>query len=296
MPKGKLYKRKRNMRRSKKKIVKRSGKPTRQFAVAVKKVIHRLAENKVRQAEGKWGVRYMSDSNTDLMVQSNLVPLSPYPQVGLAVDECLAISQGTGSSSRIGNQIQTRRAIFRGVFTPNKYDPANNPVPLPMEILLIIFKLKGVGPTGSFGDDLDGARHMLNNHLYQANYGSGQSSKGIDGQLLSLTREFNKDAVNILYKRVFKLGVANIQTSLDGDRASNQSYANNDFKYNCKFTIDCTKYLLKTYKYNDNDTETSNSNTYAFWCPFNASGFNTNNNGLFPCTLNWNLTYEFEDI
>lgn len=278
----------------KRRVVKKSGQPTRQFAKMVRRVLATQSENKVRQAGAKSSLRYMSDS-TDLMIQSNLIPVCPYSSAGLVADEVLAIVQGSGSNQRIGNSIRTRRAIFSGVFYPNKYDPAINPQPTPMEVMLIIFKIKGQGVTGTLGDTLEGARHLLNNHCYQGNFATTQGSAGVNGEINTLTRAFNKDAIEVMYKRVFKLGNNAIQTSLSGDRANHQSYANNDFKYNCKFRINITKYLSKVYKFNDNDTVTSNRNTYAFWQPLPADGTDLNNNGLFPATIDWNLTYEYED-
>lgn len=279
----------------KRRVVKKNGRPTRAFAKMVRRVLATDSENKIRQAEGNYGVRYMSDSTTDLMIQSNLIPLSPYPNAGLSTSEVIGISQGSGSNQRIGNQIRTRRATLKGVFYPTKYDAANNPQPVPMEILLIIFKIKGTSGTGAFGDDLDGARHLLNNHCFQSNYSTTQGSSGVNGELLTLTRAWNKDVIQICYKRVFKLGNQYIQTSLSGDRGNHQSYSNNDFKYNCKFSINITKYLSKVYRFLDNETTTSNRNTYCFWMPLPADGTDLNNNGLFPCKCDWNLTYEYED-
>jgi len=277
------------------KVVKKSGQPTRDFAKMVRRVLATQSENKVRQAQGSYAMRYMSDNINDTMIQSNLIPISPYPSAGLAADETIAIVQGSGSNQRIGNSIRTRRAILRGVFYPLKYNATNNPQPVPMEIMLIIFKIKGQGVTGQNGDDLYGAQHLLNNHAYQYNYSTTQSSLGVNGELITLTRAFNNDAIQICYKRVFKLGNSGISTSLSGDRQNQQQYVNNDFKLNCKFNINVTKYLSKVYKFNDNDTTTSNRNTYAFWMPLPSDGYDLNNNGIFPAQCDWNLTYEYED-
>lgn len=259
-----------------------------------REVVASMAQNKVRQSGGSYGVRYMSDATNDLMIQHNLIPLSPYPAVGLSADETIEILQGTGSSTRNGNQIRTRKAVLRLVFTPLKYDSATNPLPAPMEVMIIIFKCKGIQGTGPDGDDLDGARYLLNNHCFQSNY-STQSSTGVDGRLITITRPFNNDTIQVLKKKVIKVGNSGISTSLSGDRTNQQQYVNNDFKLNQKLTFNVTKYLSKVYRYNDNDGETCNKNLFFFCCPFSADGYNLNNNGIIPLRMDWNYVYEYEN-
>lgn len=281
----------RNLRR--KKVVSKTRKPTRAFSKAVQSVISRNVENKIYQAMFIMPCYYAS-SSPDVMNWRGLFPITPYTSAGSPLDSTISIVQGTSQKARIGNVIRTKRAVLKGVLVPKLQDPTINPEPRPLEVCMWIFKLKGFASTGSLGDTIDGAEYVLENHFFQ-NATAGGTSEGLTGELMDIIRPVNQDVVQLLYKRVFKVGWSEITNSNQGNIGNNQRYLNNDFKYNQKFSIDVTKYIPKIIKYNDNDDAPNIRNTYVMICPYNADGIFSTNSSLYPLTAHWSLEYTYED-
>ena len=67
--------------------------------------------------------------------------------------------------------------------------------------------------------------------------------------LADMVLDLNRDRYQIYHDEKFKVGTSNFQGT--GNIAGFQFFANNDFKYNCEFYVDCTKFLPKTITYND---------------------------------------------
>lgn len=289
-------KKKRSMKKkrtTKRKVVSRSGRPTKALSKMVQRIISRNIENKVHQSFYEMPVYYVS-SGADAMEFRGLFPITPYTATGSPPDTCIGITYGTSQKARIGNTIRTKRAILKGILFPRARDGDLNPEPRPLEVCLWIFKLKGFGVTGGLGDTLGGAEYALENNFLQDATATG-SAEGLTGQLIDVMRPVNTDGIQILHKRVFKLGYSAVSASNQGNLGDNQGYANNDFKYNQKFSINVTKYLPKVIKYDDNDDMPSIRHTYVMIAPYNADGSNSNNSSLSPCICNWSLEYTYED-
>lgn len=278
---------------TKRKVVSKRRSPTRAFTKMVQSVVSRNIENKIYQAHTVLPLYYVS-AGSDVMEWRGLFPLTPYTASGAPIDSTISIVHGTSQRARIGNVIRTKRAVLKGVIQPYPQDATLNPNPRPLEICMWIFKLKGYASTGALGDTLGGAEHVLENHFLQNATASG-TSEGLTGELMDIVRPVNQDVVQLLYKRVFKVGYSEIGTSSQATIAQNQRYMNNDFKYNQKFSINVTKYLPKIIKYNDNDDTPNIKNTYCMIAPYNADGTTSTNSNQLPATCHWSLEYTYED-
>lgn len=287
----KIVRRKRIIRR--KKVVNKSRQPTRAFTKMVQAVVSRNIENKIYQAHTVMPLYYVSPTN-DVMEWRGLFPLTPYTATGAPIDSTISIVQGTSQRARIGNVIRTKRAVLKGIILPYPQGSPLNPEPRPMEICMWIFKLKGFASTGALGDTLGGAEHVLENHFLQ-NATAGGTSEGLTGELMDVLRPVNQDVVQLLYKRVFKVGWSEVYSSNQGNLANNQKYMNNDFKYNEKFSINVTDYIPKIIKYNDNDDTPNIKNTYCMIAPYNADGVTSTNSSIVPAVCHWSLEYTYED-
>lgn len=246
----------------------------------VKQEIHRQEENKMRQNGGTGSILPTTHTN----YQTNcIIPLSPYYEAGLSVAQNLDIAQGTSIASRIGNRINTRSGRLRFVLYPSAYNATTNPNPQPCNVTMWIFKLKS-GLTDSSSNVLG----TLQNNWFK--YGS--SSIGIQNNLGDNVLIPNPDFIQVLKRKIFKVGCA--VDNGTGGSATLQYFANNDYKYNNIYSIDCTKYIRKNIHYPDNSLIPSTATT---WCAFTVS-YATNTtmtNSTIPVQFQWEYDFRYED-
>jgi len=236
-----------------KKTIKKSRRRTKRTSTAsvkriVKQAISRSLENKCRQYNNTFNVVPSSDIGA---FDANILPLHPYQSF-------LQIDQGVGQGARIGNSITTKRVMFKGTLTPKAYNPDFNPTPSPHQIKMFIFydrRFPTFQPTPATNGD-----------FYQFN----NTSEGFSNNLTDLWKPVNTDRYRLLYQRTFKLGFA--AYSGTGSSASFQSYANNDFKLNANFSINITKYLIKTVKFDDNNSDPTTRGLWCMFVPLKANG------------------------
>lgn len=271
--KPRAYKKKRVMRR------KVSTKPSLAIRRYVKRELSRQIENKTHQASYQMECHNSNTAGSMSNEFHGLIPITPYTATGAPVGTTIAITQGTGQASRIGNVIRVKRATLRGVMFPNDLNASTNPMPKAYEVCMWIFKLKD----RAFGDELTYANSVINTEFLQDN----NATAGITGELINLVQPVNKDLIHLYYKRVFKLAYA------AGTNTGN--LGNNDFKYNQKFSINVSKYVPKVIKYNDNTDMPSISHTYCLIVPFNADGTYYTDGQYEPMRCDWCLDYVYED-
>jgi len=244
---------------------------------AIQSVMSRNIENKSRQANYRMNLQYAQPSATALPF-NGLFPLTPYDSAGTPAASTIQIIQGTGQGHRIGNVIKTKYATLKGVIAPLPLNGSTNPTPAPMEVCMWIFKLKDLRN----GNQLITAQDNINTQFFQ----SGNSTAGVTGQLFNIIQAINQDNIQLYYKRVFKIGFAAGQ--------SGGSIANNDFHYNRKFSINITKYLPKTIKFDDNVEMPSVNHVYCYIAPFKADG-DVDTGALNGATCDWEINYVYED-
>lgn len=169
------------------------------------------------------------------------------------------INQGVGQGQRVGNKVTLKSMILRVILAPYNYQATLNPLPAPAVIRFVVFYDK------------------LNPHLTPSPQTSGDILDFNNGtsrflnDLLDSVVGFNTDRYRILVDRKVKLGYSSYTGT--GTTAANQSYNNNEFKYNANFTVDLAKFLPKNITYNDNTSEASVPHGLSFMCiPCRADG------------------------
>lgn len=275
---GKYARGKRSVYR--KKVVNRSRKPTRAFTKLVQAVVSRNIENKSYQAGmDVMNCRYPATNPT--LQFNGLFPLTPYPSSGSPAGSTVTLVQGHESNQRVGNSIRTKYATLKGIIFPFPVSESLNPDPKPLEAVMWIFKMKRSDPIG--GQYLAAAEDTCQTAMFQ----DGNSVEGITGNLLDVMKAINQDRIQLLHKRVFKIGFsAGSNTTTD--------HPNNDFKLNRKFSINITKYLPKNIKFDDGDDDPSCKHTYCLiqgYCADNT----IQSNDRYNLNVSWQLNYVYED-
>lgn len=237
----------------------------------VKKEIARNVENKTKQAFNYGYNLYPSNSANFPL---NVIELGPSAN--------LTISQGTGQGDRIGNTIKTKRLTWKGTIVPTPYDATVNPNPRPTQVKIWIFYDRS-DPT---------AVPQVGSNFYQ----DGNVSKGFQNDLVDLWAPVNTDKYRLLTSKTFKLGYSSYYgtAASPANAGAYQYYNNNDFKLNCNFSFDLTKYYPQMVKFSDAPTTPSTRGLFALFHYVNADG--TAITSTFrQVDVQWMQSYEYED-
>lgn len=266
------YRKKRTTKRrfAKKRSMKRSVKRP-----ALKKMIRREIS---RNIESKTVQHYDYDQrlygvNNVSFQTDNIFPLGPDPG-------SLIVTQGVTQSQRIGNVVKTKKLMFKGTFVPLPYDGTFNPQPQPVQLTMWIFydKTNPVAvPTPTASNDF---------------FQNGAASKGFQNDLTDNWSPVNTDRYRVLLRRNFKLGFAQFAGS--GASVTNQNFANNDFKLNCNFSINLTKYYPKMVKFNDGTTTPTTRGLFCMVTYALANGGQVPP-AAYMVGMQWMQNYVFED-
>lgn len=194
------------------------------------KVIAQRTENKV--------MNYLF-ARTNMFVYGNAFwggaqcfPISPYSGYVNTV-------QGSGQNQRLGNEISIKKATIKLMFNQNAYSATTNNQPAPMLIKVVTF--------------YDKTQTTLLPTLVPGLYQNGSSTLDPDanGLNVDIIKTFNRDRYVIKSSRVLKVGWSTNVNAASGAQSLLQYHANNDFPMFNTFSLDYTKYLVKTVKYND---------------------------------------------
>lgn len=189
------------------------------------------------------------------------------------------IPQGVGQGQRVGNQIRTQKCMVRGILHPTIFDAATNPQPLPFEVRMLLFKDKFFrsGQPSAVAIDL---------------FQNGSSVLPPQNDLVDMLLDVNRDRYQVYHDEILKVGYAGYEGS--GTLPSFQSFTNNDFALNAKFSVDCTKFLPAVIDYNDGGTSPMSDTLWMIFLPVAANGsqLSANNSGL---AMAWQATYEYTD-
>jgi len=165
----------------------------------------------------------------------------------------LPIPQNSSQGGRIGNKITFISGKIRMNFYASPYNATTNPYPQPCYVLVYVLTRRDTAlgiPTASLP------------YFYQ----SGATAVGPSGYLPDKFNSVNNDLYRIYKKYVLKIGPASNTGS--GSSAGNQYWANNDFKLNQSLTIDFTKDMIKTVKFND--TTSNEPTSRGLWLAIEA--------------------------
>ncbi len=148
----------------------------------------------------------------------------------------LQIPQGTGSDDRIGNKIRMISGKLRIMINPTAQDSTFNVNPIPYIVTVFV----GYDKTQAHGIPLSNFPDF---------YMVGDLAVPPQGNLLDTFRKVNTSRYVICYKRTVKIGYS--EAAGFGQNAAAQYFANNDFSFSKKITIDFTKRMLKDVKFTD---------------------------------------------
>lgn len=237
------------------------------------KVIAKRTENKI--------MNYLF-SRTNMFVYGNAFwggaqcfPLSPYSGYVNTV-------QGTAQNQRLGNEITIKKATIKLVFNQNAYSATTNNQPCPMLIRVVTFYDKTQTTT----------LPTLVPGFYQN--GSSVLDPDANGLNVDIIKTFNRDRYVIKSSKVLKVGWSDMINSASGAQNLLQNHANNDFPMFNTFSLDYTKHLVKTVKYNDTTiTPTSRALFMAFFI-MSADGNSITATNT-PCNYQGFINIEYED-
>lgn len=261
---------KRSKRTYKKRPI-RKKRPKRAMVKQIKKVVRRMAETKSIRLEA-FDLEIRSVLSSQFQAGQMIYPLSLQPG-------SLLCHQGAGQSERIGNKITIVRNTWKGCIYPTIWDGTFNSFPRPIEVKLWIFVDKTMPtslplPAQDFFED-------------------DNSVSGFTGTLPDLFLPVNKGKYNVLYSRIFKVGCANYQGT---NNEPNRSYfANNDYKFNCKFSINLAKLQPRNVVFNDDSSSPLSRHTYAMFCPVYADGAILTGTQI-PLAASWCQDLGFKDL
>lgn len=270
------YQRKRRVARK----PRRAAKSSKGLVKVVKKILSSQVENKMRQ---NGGAGNLGATNYAAFQSNSIIPLTPYWETGLPASINLDISQGSGVSNRIGNSIKTKSGYFRAVMYPAPYNVTLNPNPRPVIVTQWIFKLK----SGITDSTAIVQQTLLNNWFKDQN-----TSFGCQNSLNDIVAKVNPDYVNLLSRRIYKLGYSSDAGT--GALPGNQNYANNDYKHNQIIKMSTTKYLRQRIRYADNNLQPLTSTTWMVFTVAYADGSAVPSTHV-PVYINWENDYQFED-
>lgn len=264
----------------KKKLPKRPKKASSRPSLAVKRfvqqAIHKQIENKgVAQSTAK---TMANISNLANFQSGNMFQLTP----SVATNYLYTITQGTGAGQRTGNQVKLRNATFKFVLYPQVYNISSNPTPKPLDIIMYILS----GKRSVLANTCADLATIFNSNCYKL----GSSSSAMLGNLYDVVSYINSDVLQLHYRRVFKLGASNsqLQTGVVA------GHTNNDYKYNVVRSLNITKYLPKTFTFDDTNNNSTSKQVFAVFCPVNADGTGMAST-VFPCSIFASIDVSFED-
>jgi len=241
--------------------------PTASFNKKVKAVISRMVENKSSDYRGTIPIPAVNNANYSV----SIVPCTPFTSF-------LSIPQGTGQGERTGNEIKIKKLAINGVITASGYNASSNVNPRPIFVKLFFLTRKD-SPMELFSQTTD---------IFQ--YGS--NSEGFGSSLYNIMRKVNTDEWMVHTTKTFKVGYATMDGT--GGISGNQYYSNNDFKLSNMFSLDLTKYAIKTTRFDDNSVNPTTRNIVMYPIMWTCDS-TTIGTGEVLANLQYNLHCEYED-
>ena len=230
--------------------------------------------------------KFMNYRNTGDLVNAantgawanNTIVLSPYTGY-------VPITQGTGTSNRIGDKVKITKGVCRLVITPKNYNVGSNDVPMPQVIEGFIWSPLSVS------NDPASALTITTNNFFEY----GNSSLGIQGTLKDTVMLTNTETVKLHSRFRMMVGAAGY-TLNDGAQDNYYNYTNNQFDLVGIKVLDFTKYLDKEYIFYDNNGTARNTPLYLTLSPMDSDGgANASTTGAAPDEWTWSINYEFTD-
>jgi len=226
----------------------------------VKSVLSRQAENK---AWFDYGINQtITCVSAATPVYKNLIPI---------------LTQGTGHSGRVGNEIRVKSGYIRGHVNLLPYNSQTNTAPVPVYIKMWVLSNKYINT------------NLLTQTVIASDFFDiVNSSVPLQGNMLDIDLTLNKDMWTLHASKSFKLGAS---YSLTPSPVSTGSYFDNS-PMSLPFYFNIGKFM-KTVKYDDTTTVASNKNLFICFQAVAADGSNA---ALTPAEFHYATRVEYEDL
>lgn len=255
--KRKLYRKKRVSRK------RPARKISKTFAAKVKRIIHRVAEDKNY-------VYYASNQSivsaaVNIPFNINLVP---------------PVTLGTGQSNRIGNVINVRRAVIRGMVNLVPYNATTNPTVGPVYVKMFLFSVKNMQNSASLSSTSIGSNF----------FDTGASSAGFQNSTLDLVLPVNKNLITLYKTKTILLSSGATQGSTYYNSAGGSCGSSG--RFSAPFTFSYGQYM-KQLKYDDaSPTQPTNRNLWLAMQAVYADGTSVTGSVMAETHYAWQVDYE----
>lgn len=248
----------------------------------VKKVIKRTAEKKYAYYAPESGgipVTQAVANKSNVAFINNIIPLTPYTGF-------LTVAQGTAENQRVGNSISPTYASLKMQFHPYAQDATVNVQPQPQEVMIWVFKMKGVATDAVSVYNAVGTSFLKH----------GSTNIGLTGTSSDWLWDVNTDLFTIYWKRKVKIGNALLTGT--GNTAGQNYFSNNDFKMSQTVSINLTKFgYPKKLKFNDTSTSPMTNPLYVMISPTDSDGgTNASTTNAVPLTMDFIVKMDYIDI
>lgn len=234
------------------------------FAKKVLKVIRRQAENKV------W-IAYQANNNITTASSSTFTNVSLMP----------TMSQGTGHSNRIGDDVQVVKARINGFVNLLPYNSVSNPTVGPLYVRMWVLSVKNMQNSQTLSTS------TISSNFFETNGGSA----GPQGNILDMCLSVNKQNFVIHKVKTVRLESGATQGSTYYNSAGGSCGGNG--RFSAPFSFDVTKHLGKL-KFDDTSpVSPTNKNLFLAFQAVYCDGTSL---ALTAAEFSYNYRVEFEDM
>lgn len=220
--------------------------------VYVKKLLHSQIENKMI-------LTYAANQNMITAGPTNASYINLLP----------VITQGTGVSNRVGNEVRVVSGILKGYVNLLPYNAVSNPTVAPLYIKMWLFSMKTINSTAVTAGTL-------------ANFFSvNNAGAGFQGSILDMMLPVNADLVTVYATKVINIGT------------TYSAYGNSDnSRFSQAFSFDWGKHFKSVLKFDDASTFVTNRNCFLLFSPCTADGASVS---TIPAEYHYTNTTKYED-
>lgn len=237
-----------------------SGKPSKALVRTINKVLSRKLENKA------WfdyaANQTITSVSAGVPIYRNLVP---------------TLSQGTGHSARVGNEINVKSGVIRGHVNVLPYNVTSNNLPAPFYVKMWLVSAKQINTTS-----------LSSTSIALDFFDVVNSSVGLQANMLDLDLTINKDAWTCYGQKIIKIGGG--YNSSTGPYNPGNYFDNSPMS--APFSFNFGKHLKKI-KYSDSVIYPENRNMFIIFQCVSANGADTTSQ--IPAEFHYTTRVEYED-
>jgi len=258
---AKRFSKRKATKRPTKRVYRKRGGARKSIVKIVKSVLSRQAENK---AWFDYGVNQsIASVSVTTPINKNLLP---------------QLSQGTGHSARVGNEVRVKSGYVRGHVNILPFDNTTNSLPVPCYVKIWILSQKVINTSTLSSTSIGTTFFDIVN-----------SSIGLQGNMLDMELTNNKDVWIVHATKTMKLGSG--YPSAGGPVTTTGYYDNSPMSV--PFYFNFGKYV-KTLKYDDTSVAPTNRNMWIAFQVVSANG--ANSSGQIMAEFHYTTRVEYEDL